>query len=152
MDGQKRWVVRSLWMSIASGCVWALIGLTVAFVILQPGITVRQATLWGAGGIVAAPLIGLLMGAVSKTFRHRPVGIRIVIAGASLYVAALLFVIASGLFSSMLHGRMPPDFWFNSVADVWAGLVWTGFFVVLWPLAYANHAVISRAWVARRPQ
>ncbi len=135
-----------LWMSVASGCVWALIGLTVAFLGNLPSITLRQAALSVAGGVIAAPVIGLLMGAVSKTFQRMPVEIRILIAGGSLYLGALLFVIASRLFSSLLYGRMARDFWINSVGVAWAGLVLTWFFVVLWPLAYANHALISRAW------
>ena len=133
-------------ISVASGCVWALIGLGVAFIGNQPSITLGEAALTFAGGFIAAPLIGLLMGTVSKPFRHMPVGIRMLVAGASLYVAVLLFVIASGLFSALRYGRMPPDFWFNSLGIAWAGLVWTWFFIVLWPLAYANHALLSRLW------
>jgi hypothetical protein len=133
--------------SVASGCVWALIGLGVTFIGNQPIITLRQAAFTVAGGFIAAPLIGLLMGAVSRPFGHMPIGTRVLVAGASLYVAVLLFVIASGLFSALWYGRMPRNFWFNCVGIAWASLVWTWFFIVLWPLAYANHALISRLWI-----
>ena len=133
-------------MSIASGCLWALIGLAVAFLGSLPSITLGQAVVLVAGGVSAAPLIGLLMGIISKTFRNMPVAIRIIIAGGSLYLGALLFVIASKLFSSLLYGQIPRDFWTDSAGVAWAGLVWTWFFAVLWPLAYANHTLIARAW------
>jgi hypothetical protein len=135
--------------------VWALIGLGVGFIGNQPSIfgwaaswspTLGEAARTVAGGLIAAPLIGLLMGTVSKPFRQMPLGIRMLVAGASLYLAVLLFVIASGLFSALRYGRMPQGFWFNSVMVAWVSLVWTWFFIVLWPLAYANHVLLSRLW------
>jgi hypothetical protein len=48
--------------------------------------------------------------------------------------------------SVIRSGRVPQDFWFNSLATAWASLVLTGFFLVLWPLAYITHLLVSRAW------
>jgi hypothetical protein len=133
-------------ISIASGCLWALIAVAVAFIGNLPRITVGEAAVTVVGGMLAAPFIGLLMGLVSRLFRLTPRTLRILIAGGSLYVAVFLFLIASGLFSAAWSGRTPPDLWFNSLAVAWASLVWTWFFVVLWPLAYANHVLVAHAW------
>jgi len=133
-------------VSVASGFGWAVIGLLVAFAGGLFSVPSRLGTVSVAGGILVSPFIGLLMGMVSKTFGTLPIVIRIVVAGVSLYIATLLFVIADNVFLSILMGRMIPNIWFNSVMVAWAALLLTWFFVVLWPLAYANHALVARAW------
>ena len=133
-------------MSVAWGWVWGLIGLAVAFLGNQPSMTLPNAATAFASGLVAAPIIGLLMGLVSRPFRRVPILLRITIAGGSLYCAVLLFVMANELMWSIRLGRLPQDFWFNSAAIAWASLVWTWFFVFLWPLAYLTHILVSRAW------
>ena len=142
---------RAIRMSVASGCLWGLIGLAVAVLgtrpsMNQPGMTLRNAATAFAGGLVTAPIIGLLIGLLSRPFRHLPVPLRIIVAGGSLYCAVLLFIVANGLTWAARLGRLPQDFWFNSVASAWASLVWTWFFVFLWPLAYVTHMLVSRAW------
>jgi hypothetical protein len=134
------------WISAASGLVWAVIGASVASIGFLTHPLSRQAVLSVAGGVLVSPLIGLAMGAVSKVFGSKPIALRVVIAGLSLYVATFLFVIANNLFMAIVMGRTIPGLWFNSVMVAFAALVWTWFFVVLWPLAYANHVVVSRAW------
>ena len=133
-------------MSIACGCVWGVIGLAVGYVASQPSMTLRSAVVVFSGGLLASPIIGVLMGLISRRFQRLPVLLRIIVAGASLYGAALLFVVAYGLMWALRLGRFPQDFWFNSVAMTWAGLAWTWSFVLLWPLAYLTHALVSRAW------
>jgi hypothetical protein len=32
------------------------------------------------------------------------------------------------------------------------GLTFTGYFLVLWPLSYLNHALVAKAWDAARGQ
>lgn len=137
---------RAIGMSVAWGWVWGLIGLAVAFLGNQPSMTLRNAATAFAGGLVAAPIIGVLMGLVSRPFRRLPILLRITVAGGSLYCAVLLFVVANGLMWAVRLGRLPQDFWFNNVAIAWASLVWTWFFVFLWPLAYLTHMLVSRAW------
>jgi len=137
---------RAIGMSVAWGWVWGLIGLAVAFLGNQPSMTLRNAATASAGGLVAAPIIGVLMGLVSRPFRRLPILLRITVAGGSLYCAVLLFVMANELMWSIRLGRLPQDFWFNSAAIAWASLVWTWFFVFLWPLAYLTHILVSRAW------
>jgi hypothetical protein len=139
---------RVCWISLASGCVWALIGFAVAFILKMPGTTFRQSALDFAGGMIAAPFIGLLMGQVSRIFGHLEVGMRIILAGASLYAASVLFVMASLLLSSLRLGFPIRDFWMNSFAAAWIGFSTSC--VLIWPIAYANHALISRAWEQSR--
>jgi hypothetical protein len=135
-------------MSLASGCLWALIGLAVAFMLKTPSTTFRQTALEFAGGVVAAPFIGLLMGQLSRTFGHLEVGMRIILAGVSLYAASVLFVMASLLLSSFRLGFPLRDFWTNSFGAAWIGFLTSC--LVIWPVAYANHALISQAWEQRR--
>lgn len=137
---------RAIGMSVAWGCVWGLIGLAVAFLGNQPSMTLRDAASAFAGGLMAAPVIGLLMGLVSRPFQRLPVLLRITVAGGSLYCAVLLFVMANELVWAIRLGRLPQDLWFRSVAIAWASLVMTWFFVFLWPLAYLTHIAVSRAW------
>ena len=99
-----------------------------------------------AGGIVAAPLIGLLMGQVARIFGYfEEIVLRIIVAGASLYLAMVLFIMASFLTQFVLNGRLPANAWTNIFGIAAAAFELTC--VVLWPLAYLNHTLISRLWV-----
>ena len=125
-------------LSAISGCVWA----GIAWVLLDQRINAGI-----AGGILASPLIGIVMGSFSKDFRERPILVRTAVALITLYIAAALFGTAGGV----------ADFAFGSgmrtagaiVGAVWAfvwGLTFSGYFVLLWPLSYLNHSVIARTW------
>jgi len=63
---------KAMWMSAASGCVWAIIALAVCFLVATPtlGFGFGRLVLGWAPGIIAAPLIGLLMGQVSRIFGY----------------------------------------------------------------------------------
>jgi hypothetical protein len=135
-----------LWMSFASGCVWAMVGLAVAFVGYLPYVSAGKVIVPFVGGVMAAPFIGLIMGQISRLFGHVGPAMRIIVTALSLYAAAVLFLMASLEFASFVYGRPPRHFWTDSFAGAFAGLVWTGSVVVLGPFAYANHAWISRAW------
>jgi hypothetical protein len=87
--------------------------LAVAVVGNQPTMTLGNAATAFAGGLVVAPIIGVLMGLASRPFQRFPVPLRIAVAGGSLYCAALLFVIANGLMWAIRLGRLPQDFWFK---------------------------------------
>ncbi len=52
-----------------------------------------------------------------------------------LYLGAFLFLWAAGI---------------DPVRGVLLGLTFTGYFLVLWPLSYLNHALVARAWNAAR--
>ena len=133
-------------MSAASGFVWAVIGLVVGGVLLSgPGATLQKVTFPWAGGIIAGPLIGLFMGQVSRLFGYiEEVGLRIIIAGASLYAAAVLFVMASLLLQAIVAGHLPREVWATAFGAAAFGFEATC--VVLWPLAYMNHRLIFRMW------
>src|SRR5262245_5773177 len=140
---------KALRMSVASGCVWAVIGLAVSFLLAVPERGLGRLLLAWAGGIVAAPLIGLLMGQVSRIFGYfEEVLLRITVAGASLYVAMVLFIISSLLTPFVFTRHLPADVWTTSFGG--AAFAFELLCIVLWPLAYLNHSLISRLWANRR--
>src|SRR5262249_47746367 len=129
---------KTLWVSAASGCVWAIIGLAVSFLVAPPTLGFGRLVFSWARGIIAAPLIGLLMGQVSRIFDYfEEVFLRIIVAGASLYVAMVLFIIATFLTRFVLHGRLPVNPWTSIFGIAAAAFELTC--IVLWPLAYLNH-------------
>jgi len=103
---------------------------------------------WG-GGTIAAPLIGLLMGQVSRVFGYfEETLLRIIVAGASLYFAMVLYIMAGLLTSSILNGHLPANVWTNSFGA--AAFAFEVTCLVLWPLAYLNHTLILRSWERSR--
>ena len=145
---------QALWMSAVSGCVWAIIALAVSFLVSTPtlGLGLGRVVLGCAGGIIAAPLIGLLTGPVSRIFGYfEEVFLRVIVAGASLYVAMVLFIIASFLTQFVvLNVRLPANPWTSIFGGAAAAFELTC--IVLWPLAYLNHTLISRLWVPPLPR
>src|SRR5262249_44593137 len=136
---------KMLWMSAASGCVWAIIALAVSFLLAGATRGLGRLALTWAGGIIAAPFIGLLMGQVARVFGYfEEVFLRIIVAGASLYLAMVLFIMASLLTQLVFNGRLPANAWTNIFGMAAAAFELT--FIVLWPLAYLNHSLISRSW------
>jgi hypothetical protein len=137
------------WMSLGSGCVWAVLGLAVGMMFeIRPYGSLRRAILGLMGGMIVAPVIGLLMGQVSRLFPYGEVLMRIIIAGVSLYAASVLFVMASLLFQFLIFGQMHRDFWTTSFGAATVGFELSC--IVLWPAAYVNHTLIARAWERRR--
>jgi hypothetical protein len=133
-------VTRPILLSAVSGCVWAAI----VWVLIDHRIN----TVIGAG-LLASPLIGVLMGRFSTGFNLRTVLKRAVIALGTLYFSAILFAIAMGvadyLSPDILRG--PRALTAVIVETVWFvlfGLTYTGYVIVLWPLAYLNHSLIAR--------
>ena len=61
---------------------------------------------------------------------------RLVVAAADLYLGAYLFLWVVGI---------------DPVLGIVWGLTFNGAFLVLWPLAYANLWLVSRAWGTSRP-
>jgi hypothetical protein len=122
--------------SLASGCLWALIALTLGYRAFGPSI-------WG--GILAAPLIGLLMGVSSAWFDTRWQGGRALFSLVSLYVAASLFGFAMTLYDLFVRGIGPAPSLENLLSGIAAtlwGITFTGYFAILWPLAYLNHRLL----------
>jgi hypothetical protein len=125
-------------LSALSGCGWGL----VAYFIGHAAFGNR---IWG--GIVAAPLIGVLIGHLSRSIEARSRLVQIVAALFDLYLAAMCFAVATAVFGFVWEPRHVP---FSAVlmqhlVGVLWGLTFTGYFLVLWPLSFFNHRLVWRA-------
>jgi hypothetical protein len=94
-------------------------------------------------GVLASPLVGLAVGWATFGLRHSSAWTRMAAAGLTLYGAATLFGLALGLAAllSRAPGQNAEVFIEPLFAVLW-GVTFTGYFVVLWPLAY-----LTQAWV-----
>lgn len=98
--------------------------------------------LWG--GVVAAPLIGLLVG---RWFQpgfeaRRGVG-RSLTALVTLYVGAALFAIGVAVGNWERFRAVPLAAVGETILSVWWGMTFTGFLLFLWPLGYLTHWLIE---------
>jgi hypothetical protein len=123
----------------ASGCVWALIAYVLAGA--EGGI------IWG--GMVASPVIGVLVGLLVQRLQGLSTGSRAVVSLANLYLAACLFGVAVGVYdlaTGVNAGpgwrRIPSAVVMQDVLGILWGLTFTGYFLLLWPLSYVNHALV----------
>ncbi len=118
-----------------SGCLWA----GVAWLIGHE----MGRFLWG--GVLASPIIGLIVGAVTLPTYRLSTWKRVWIMLLTLYVAAALFGLAIASYDLMFgdpsRGRMEGVL--QTVLAVLWGITFTGYFVILWPLAYWNHKVVG---------
>lgn len=124
----------------ASGGAWAII----AYVI---GHQAMQRIIWG--GMVVSPLIGLGVGALYRPAYRFPAAARFAMSLLTLYVAAALFGLASGLFDAArgLPGgarRITSAVILQDISGTLWGLTFTGYVAVLWPLAHLNHWFVGR--------
>jgi hypothetical protein len=128
---------RYVLLSLVSGAAWGLIGYVLASAAFRSAI-------WGA--VLVSPAIGVVVG-LSFRWIHglSPTG-RVFASLVSLYVAATLFGLALG-FSDLARGssrRFPVEVVLHAVPAVLWGLTFTGYFLILWPLAYLNHRLLAR--------
>ena len=130
-------------VSAISGLVWAGVAWFLGRRALGP-------LIWG--GVALSPLIGIAAGLASRVF---PTGYvrRVLFSLASLYLAASVFGLGVGVYD-LQTGANSGDGWYripsavvlqSIVGTLW-GLTFTGYFLVLWPLSYANHSLVSRLW------
>jgi hypothetical protein len=120
-------------LSVVSGCVWGGIAWWL-------GHDAFGRAIWG--GVIASPLIGLLMGLTSRRFQGQSTLGRAGRALIGLYVAAMLFGLAVGVFDLLTgENRIALEVILQSVIAVLWGLTLMGYFVLLWPLAYLNQAM-----------
>ena len=101
------------------------------------------------GGIMAAPLVGLVAGLIYLPAYRWSLAGRVALSLVTLYLGALLFGLACGLWDT-LNGipgkpRNTVEVVCQNVVMTLYGLTMTGFFAFLWPLAYANHWALGRA-------
>jgi hypothetical protein len=132
------WTGARVGLALLAGVVWGVIGLLLAS-------TALGTSVWG--GVAIAPVIGLVIGYAFRGFRDQGPGVRIALALVSLYLAAGLFGLAAGIADAArpIPNRDPVAVVVQSVVGVWWGITFTGYLVVLWPLAYLTHTLLGRA-------
>src|ERR1700730_8843103 len=125
-------------LSALSGCGWGLIAYFIGHAAFGHGI-------WG--GIVAAPLIGVLIGHLSKSIEAKSRLDQIAVSLFDLYLAAICFAVATAMFDFVWGPRHVPlsaVLMQHALGALW-GLTFTGYFLVLWPLSFFNHRLVWRA-------
>lgn len=118
-----------------SGCLWSGIAWLIGHEMGR--------FLWG--GVLASPVIGVMVGAIYLPAYKRSTWARVWLALFSLFLAATLFGLAIALYDMMFgdHSRGRMEGVLQTVAAVLWGITFTGYFVILWPLAYWNHKVVG---------
>ena len=139
--------------SLASGFVWIGVGSIVAYAVAPIQSTPLDAARTFAGGIVAAPMIGLLVGRIARRFSSLSRFQRFWVALADLYLATYLFLLATGI-GHVVSGPIARSYidtlqrllLVGPLVGTLFGLTYTGFVIVLLPLSYCNHVLIGKAW------
>jgi hypothetical protein len=106
------------------------------------------------GGIVLAPLIGILIGRLAWPIRNKPRWVQIAGSLFYLYVAATCFAIGMAVCSTLVG---PRNVRFSSalmetVLPVLWGMTFGGYALVLWPLSFFNHRLVWQADAGRIPK
>jgi hypothetical protein len=98
------------------------------------------------GGLLGAPLIGLMIGWVALRFPLKTKLAAAFLSLANLYVSATLFGVAIGAFDWLIGhpGRAMLEVIVQPVPAVLWGLTFV-YLILLWPLAYWNHVLLWRA-------
>jgi hypothetical protein len=133
---------RTAKLSALSGCGWGLVAYSIGHAALGRSI-------WG--GIIAAPLIGVVIGRLSRPIGARSRSYQIAAALFDLYLAATCFAVAMAVFDLVWGPRNVTFFaaLTGSVLAVLWGVTFTGYFLVLWPLSVFNHRLVWHADAAR---
>lgn len=131
--------MRYYWFSILSGCTWALIALLLSLGTFGWLIV---------GGMIAAPFIGLFIGFLYRPAYRLPKVAQVFAALFTLYMAAALFGLAIGTFDALWR-NIPNRTGTSEVilqgmlATLW-GITFTGYILLLWPLAFLNHRLLDK--------
>ena len=144
---------RPILYSLISGCIWAVIGFAVAWSVSPIRATPLDVVRTFAGGLAAAPVIGLLVGLLSRSFSRLGQSARVAVALANLYLAVWLFLMAASVVR-LLVGEVEWSHGFEAlvsdpIVGALLGLTYTGYVLLLWPVSYVNHALVGRAWITR---
>jgi len=105
------------------------------------------------GGIIASPFIGLAAGYSSRFFPSTGRVKRAIFALVSLCIAACLFGASIGAFA-VLTGELsgndvyqhPSDVLIETTLASLFGMILGPYVLLLWPLSYANHSIVSKLW------
>lgn len=135
---------RVVLLTAASGGLWSIIALVL-------GGALFGRIIWG--GVAIAPFVGVAMGFASVKFPSNVVQ-RSLFSLFSLYVAAALFGVGMGTYDVLVGQssgvgwrRIPSGVILQAVLATLWGITFTGYLVILWPLTYANHHLLSRVWL-----
>jgi hypothetical protein len=131
-------------LSAGSGLAWALIAWFI-------GYRAFGYRIWG--GIMMAPLIGILIGRLSWPLHNKPRWVQIAGSLFSLYVAGSCFALGMALFSPVIGSRnvRVSAALFGHVWAVLWGLTFGGYALVLWPLSFFNHRLVWQADAGQIP-
>jgi len=139
-----RWLSPTARLSAVSGLGWALIACFIGY---------RAFGYRIVGGIIMAPLVGVLIGHLSSPLQNKPRWVQIAGSLFFLYVAASCFAIGMALFSPILGPRNVkfPAALIELVLAVLWGLTFGGYALVLWPLSFFNHRLVWQADAGQIP-
>ena len=127
------------WLSVLSGCVWAVIAYVLSFGAFGSIIV---------GGLIASPFIGLLVGMLYRPAYKLPKVDQFFLSLVTLYLAAAVFGLAVGFYDAYwraIPNRMSSEVILQAVISAVMGITFTGLVLLLWPLAFLNHRLLSRA-------
>jgi len=104
------------------------------------------------GGMLASPLIGLLIGFIFLPAYKLPKFVQFALSLITLYLAVAMFGVAVGLYdaSRNIPNRIATAVILQSIIAAVMGVTFTGYMLVLWPLAFLNHRLLRRAYVGAR--
>ncbi len=130
-------MVRYYLLCSVSGLTWG----GIAYLLLRewfPGLWV---------GIAVSPFIGLLIGWAHRPTYSFPLILRVLLALVTLYAAAALFGVVVGAVEAAIESN--PNVIKSAIVIEWVlatlwGVTFTGYFLFLWPLAFANHWLLGR--------
>ena len=124
-------------LSALSGVLWGAAGVAI-------GYENFSGVIWG--GLIASPLIGLVVGAATRPVLHaRPLAL-LFMALLDLFLGAALFALSIGITEWIARDATDrdPEVVYRVVPAVLCGLVFSGYVLLLWPLAFANHRWLAR--------
>jgi hypothetical protein len=139
-----RWLSSTAWLSAVSGFGWALIACFIGY---------RAFGYRIAGGIIIAPLIGVVIGHLSSPLQNKPRWVQIAGSLVYLHVAAACFAVGMAFFTPVLgprNVRFPAALMEHVLAVLW-GLTFGGYALVLWPLSFFNHRLVWQADAGQIP-
>lgn len=131
-------------LSAASGLMWALVAWFI-------GYRAFGYRIWG--GVVIAPLIGILIGRLSWSIHNKPRWVQLAGSLFYLYVAASCFAIGMAVPSLALgprNVRFSATLIEHVLAVLW-GLTFGGYALLLWPLSFFNHRLVWQADAGQLP-
>jgi hypothetical protein len=139
-----RWLSPTARLSAVSALGWALIAFFIGY---------RAFGYRIVGGIIMAPLIGILIGRLSSPLHNKPRWVQIAGSLFYLYVAAACFAMGMALFSPVIgprNVRLSAALIEHVLAVLW-GLTFGGYALVLWPVSFFNHRLVWQANACQIP-